>query len=627
MILLAFAYADGAHAQTAFGVILYEEDLMMEMRDGVYLATDVYRPTRDGSLVEEPLPVLLTRTPYNKSGQRARAEYFVRHGYVVAVQDTRGRYKSEGVWSKYFDYDAVDGYDAIETLAALPYTEPRVGMWGTSYGAHTQADPAKLNPPHLATAILNHGGMSDPWDHSVGYHGAYEVGRQQTWAFGQLVGEREFLDLSEDGEPLIESSDLVQMGRDWLWALPLKPGLNPLSVAPNFEDYALEMQTLGVDREYEYWKGIGMNWVQYYDQTADIPMLHVGGWYDVYGGGTVDNFVGLSEIKSGPIRMLMGVWTHGNNESSHAGEVEFGPDAAISDFYTDYHLRWFDHFLKGEATGVEQDAPIQLFVMGTGDGHRTEDGRLYHGGYWRDAEAWPLPEANPTEYYLHADGSLSPERPTANTSSTSFVFDPRDPVPLVGGALTRFPSGGFDQREREGWFGHSAPYLPLKSRQDVLVFQTEPLEEDVEVIGPIVVRLYASSSAVDTDFTAKLLDVYPPSADYPQGFDLNLTDGIVRARYRNVPSVNELRPGVEELLNPGQVYEFTIRPFPTGNVFKKGHRIRIDISSSNFPRFDVNPNTGEPVGKNRRMEAAENTIHHSAQYSSHIVLPIVPSER
>jgi len=245
-----------------------------------------------------------------------------------------------------------------------------------------------------------------------------------------------------------------------------------------------------------------------------------------------------------------------------------------------------------------------------------------------DKERWPLPEAQPTRYYFHADGTLSTSVPTEGVAATTYTYDPEHPVPTIGGSFSgALKRGAYDQRERmfkslrggseNGFYGSRSPYLPLKSRPDVVVFQTEPLEEPVEVIGPITVTLYASSSAPDTDFTVKLVDVYPPSEDFPSGFDMNITDGIIRARYRNSSS----RP---ELMMPGEVYEFEIEPFPTGNHFKAGHRIRIDVSSSNFPRFDVNPNTGEPLGQHRRSMSADNSIYHDASHTSHVVLPIVP---
>jgi putative CocE/NonD family hydrolase len=260
--------------------------------------------------------------------------------------------------------------------------------------------------------------------------------------------------------------------------------------------------------------------------------------------------------------------------------------------------------------------------MGTGDGHKDDDGRIYHGGFWKQGTDWPLPGTDMTPWYLHADGLLNPTRPAVEASSTTFTFDPRNPVPTIGGSFSStspvFEPGAYDQRESDDVFGATKPYLPLKSRDDVLVFQSAPLAADVEVVGPIVVRLFISSTAPDTDITAKLIDVYPPSTDFPTGYEMNLTDGILRTRYRN-------RADRQELMQPGEVYEIDVTPFPTANVFKQGHRIRVDISSSNFPRFDVNPNTGDPLGRHRRMIPAENSVYHDAGRPSHVVLPIVPA--
>jgi putative CocE/NonD family hydrolase len=370
----------------------------------------------------------------------------------------------------------------------------------------------------------------------------------------------------------------------------------------------------------DYWHGPGLNWQRYYEQTADVPMLHVGGWYDIWLRTTTDNYVNLARLKKGPIRLMIGPWNHGGNSRTSTGDVEFGAESAIADFTTGFQLRWFDHFLKGRATGAENDAPVRLFVMGTGDGHKDAKGKLFHGGYWKNAAAWPLPEAKITPYFLHPNGQLTTTAPgSAGPQATTYTFDPRNPVPTIGGSVSgRLLDGAYDQRERPEFYGSKPPYLPLRARQDVLVFQTEPLAADVTVVGPISVRLFASSSAIDTDFTAKLVDVYPPSVDFPRGFDLNLTDGILRARYRDGRTK-------QEPIAPGQVYQFEIRPFPTANVFKKGHRIRLDISSSNFPRFDVNPNTGEPLGQNRRMIEANNTVYHSAARPSQVLLPVLPT--
>jgi putative CocE/NonD family hydrolase len=297
--------------------------------------------------------------------------------------------------------------------------------------------------------------------------------------------------------------------------------------------------------------------------------------------------------------------------------VEFGPDAAL-DSYNDLRLRWFDRYLKGLETGIEAEPPVLLFVMGGGSGRKTVDGRLDHGGSWRWEQEWPLARTRFTPYYLQPDGRLDPQPPPAGAPPTAYRFDPANPVPTIGGNISvgyhLMPGGGFDQRCRPEIVG-CRDALPLATRNDVLVFQTPPLPADLEVTGPITVRLWAASNCPDTDFTAKLIDVYPPNEDYPDGYALNLVDGIIRARFRN---------GFEraELLEPGQVYELTIVLYPTSNRFKAGHRIRLDISSSNFPRFDVNPNTGDALGRSRLLRVAENTIYHDADHPSQIVLPI-----
>lgn len=261
--------------------------------------------------------------------------------------------------------------------------------------------------------------------------------------------------------------------------------------------------------------------------------------------------------------------------------------------------------------------PIRLFVMGTGDGSKTREGKLNHGGYWIETDQWPLKKMEATPYYFHTDGRLSISKPLFKSKSSTFTFDPSNPVPTLGGSVSaRVKDGAYNQRERPDFIGSQPPYLPLKSRADVLVFQTDILTEDIQIAGPIEVKLYCSSSAIDTDFTIKLVDVYPPSEDFPGGFDMNLTDGIVRMSYRNGRTTRDL-------IDADKIYEVNLSPFPTANVFKKGHRIRIDVSSSSFPRWDVNPNTGEDLGKHRRMIKADNTIYHSTDYPSHIVLPLV----
>jgi putative CocE/NonD family hydrolase len=598
-------------AQTGSSDVSLERGVMVAMRDGVKLSTDIYRPARNGVPVTDRLPVLLQRTPYEIDGREIvrQANYFAEHGYVVALQNIRGRYNSGGDFMKYDPKGPDDAFDTIGWLAALPYSDGQVAMWGTSYGAHTQAEAAKSHPPALKALLLNEGGLSNAWDNAVRHGGAFELGRELTWAWGEIAADAT--------DPVVKKYIESEKVTDWYSAFPFREGLSPLAINPEYEKYIRDELTKS---DYgEYWQGPGMNWQEYYEQSADIPMLHVGGWYDIWLRTTTDNYRYLSQMKKSPIHMMIGPWNHGGNTRTATGEVDFGTESAIADFNTAFQLRYFDHLLKGKPTGAESDAPVRLFVMGTGDGHKDANGKLFHGGYWRNAQQWPLTEAKTTTYYLQPDGGLTTVPAASSRRSTTYTFDPRNPVPTIGGSVSgRLLDGAYDQRERPEFFGSKPPYLPLRARQDVLVFQTPPLEEDVTVIGPISVRLFASSTATDTDFTAKLVDVYPPSADWPRGFDLNITDGILRARYRG----GRLK---QELIVPGQVYDLTIRPFPTANVFKKGHRIRLDISSSNFPRFDVNPNTGEPLGQNRRMIVANNTIHHSTARPSQLLLPIVPA--
>jgi putative CocE/NonD family hydrolase len=592
--------------------VIRQQDVMVAARDGVLLATDIYRPA-DGSVpASQRLPVLLHRTPYDKSEPAAVAiaGALAKHGYVVMVQDTRGRHRSQGVFEKYYSYDAYDGYDTIEWAAKQPFSDGKVGMYGTSYAAHTQADASKLAPPHLRALLLNMGGMSNAWDHSVRYDGAFEMGRQLTWAWSQALDDAK--------DPVTKGMLSKEDVNAWYSALPIRKALSPLSIAPNYERYYLEEAT---QSDYgAHWDTLGMQWERFYAQTADVPMMHVGGWYDIYLRGTIENWRRLAALKKSPMRLVIGPWTHHGNTATFAGDVDFGADAAIKDFDTIFHLAWFDHYLKGIKTAASAQAPVRYFLMGTSDGHKDSAGRLYHGGEWRESKVWPPAESRAAIFYLHGDGSLNAHAPTSSeAAATVFQFDPSHPVPTIGGGVSkRLKDGAYDQRERPDMPGSRPPYLPLRARSDVLVFESEILTQNVVLAGPVEVTLFAASTATDSDFTAKLIDVYPPSADFPTGFDMNLTDGIVRASYRD-------HFETRQLLVPGEIYTLVIRPFDTANVVKKGHRLRLDISSSNFPRFDVNPNTGEPLGLSRLLKTAENTIHHDPTHPSAVKLFLMPA--
>jgi putative CocE/NonD family hydrolase len=597
--------------------VVVECDVMVPMRDGIRLATDIYFPALSNKPARGPFPVLVERTPYDKDGTRfvLHARFFARHGYVVLVQDVRGRGNSEGEWYP-FAREAPDGYDTIEWAAVQPWSDGKVGTMGTSYMAAVQSAAATLNPPHLKAMFVTEG-PSDYYSCSMRQNGALEQ-RFLIYAFHMAVSSKEARANPALRMALLEARN--NLGA-WLSKLPLKKGASPLRLLPNYEQWAIDLQTHG-DYD-EYWQQRGYAIHDYYAEHADVPTVYFGAWYDSYARATAENFIALTKLKKRPQKLLMGPWTHGvTMDQDFSGDVAFGPDAV--DHYNGMRLRWFDYWLKGLDTGIMDEPPVTIFVMGGGSGKKTFDvlglaGRLDHGGRWRTEREWPLARSRNTPYYLHAGGTLSPEKPMTRSSATTYRFDPRDPVPTLGGCISVgfefMPPGGFDQRSRANMFG-MRDSLPLAARQDVLVFTTAPLVRDLEVTGPVTITLWISSSALDTDFTAKLIDVYPPSADYPDGYALNLTDSIIRARYRDSWS----KP---ELLTPGEISPVTFTLYPTSNLFVRGHQIRLDISSSNFPRFDVNPNTGGPLGEPGRIVIAENTIYHDATHPSHMVLPVV----
>jgi len=593
-------------------------DVMVPMRDGVKLATDLYFPTKKGKRISGKLPAILVRTPYSKTRgypENTSAIYFTSHGYVTVYQDTRGRYNSEGIWHM-LDDDGVDGYDTGKWMVKQSWSNGKYGMYGTSYVGGTQHAMALENSPGLTT-IIPVDAMSNLGYYSMRYDGAYEL-RFWNWIHwaGQGGGR-------QSRDPAVKQmlADFIEVEnrRKYLKLFPVRKGTTPLKFMPEYEDWLVNAMKEGGNSD--FWKQNNVR--DYTKNYKDIPVYLVGGWYDSWGVNTTENYMALNKSIKGPVYMIMGPWIHGQQGNYSHGQVSFGNDAAIPDPLA-WRMEWYDHWIKGEKTAVGKKDPyktnVRIFVMGTGDGHMTEDTLLYHGGSWRNENEWPLKRTSYTPYYFHADGSASIKKPTQRKSSTDFVSDPDDPVPAIGGNTSSgggiLLQGAWDQKGGDHVWNWPLP-IPLSARNDVLVFQTEPLQEDVEVTGEIRVKFWASSSALDTDFTAKLVDVYPPNTDYPGGFDLNIGDGIMRARYRD--SRTE-----EKLMTPSDVYEFEVRLYPTSNVFKKGHRIRVDLAGSNFPRFDVNPNTGEPLNENRRTMKAINTIYHDKSRPSHILLPVIP---
>lgn len=611
--------------------VVVERNVMVKMRDGIRLATDVYRPARDGKVIGGKLPAIMERTPYGKA-ERSRSEievgmeipmkrhevasYFVRAGYAVIYQDCRGRYDSEGQFSKYIS-EAADGYDTACWLVEQDWSNGAFATMGLSYAAHTQAALACLNPPGLACMVMDSGGFSNAYQCGIRQGGAFEL-KQATWAYNQAIGES-----GDTARAAIEAEDI----HAWFSVMPWRENASPVRWMPEYEAYLLEQWRSGTfDAS---WRRVGLYMEGYYDTFPEIPCILMSSWYDAYVKSTLDNYRGLSGKKSRPLQLIMGPWLHGNRNTTLAGDISFGPLAPLGgnvmESWLSFRRNWFDRWLKGAQNGVSEEPAVRVFVMGGGSGRRNppnlqDHGLLDHGGRWIEAADWPLPGTEYRNFHIHEDGSLSAEIPKPDAAPFIYDFDPNNPVPTIGGSLTSgqpiFEGGGFDQREDEKFYGSKHPGLPLSARADVLSFETEPLEEDIAVVGPITVELWVSSSALDTDFTAKLIDVYPPGPDYPTGYALNITDGIIRCRYRK--SFEKPEPIV-----PGEVFQVVIEPFATANLFTRGHRIRLDISSSNFPKYDINPNSYAPAGRGRTTEIARNTVFCDAARPSFIRLPIV----
>jgi uncharacterized protein len=593
--------------------VAIEKNILVPMSDGVRLALDLYRPARDGKPAPGRFPAVLTRTPYDKTGVNGEGRYYAERGYVVVANDVRGRYASEGTWRLITD-DPQDGFDVVEWIARQEWSDGKVGTFGTSYPGGTQHALAEMNPPHLTTMVpidsVSNCGVS-----GMRHGGAFEL-RFMNWIFQTgAPNSRAALANRVLRQALTESGRRIRQHAD---SLPVRPGTTPLRVVPEYEAWLVEAMKSGP--ESPFWHKKGMSVVDHVSDYSDVPVLHVTGWYDSWARQVTMNFEALSKAKKSPQRLVIGPWVHGSQNSPVAGEVAFTPEAGID--LLAFRLRWFDRWLKLVKSDVDSDPPVLLYIMGTGPDRRTPAGRLSHGGFWRAEREWPPARTRPTTLYFTADGTLAGEPPSSGSSHTTYTFDPRHPVPTVGGNISSnqglMQSGGFDQRGRADT--HAAlSELPLSERQDVLVFRTQPLEADLEATGTTLVKLWVSSTAPDTDFTAKLIDEVPPNPDYPLGFDLNLGDSILRARYRD--GLDHQAPP----LAPSDVVPITITLYPNANVFKKGHRIRVDISSSNYPRFDVNPNTGDPLGEHRRMVPADNTIYFDAAHPSQVILPVIPA--
>ena len=603
--------------------MIIERDIMVPARDGVRLATDIYKPEGVG-----PFPVIIERTPYDKTApsrseitasdprprsREAVARYFVEAGYAVAYQDCRGRYRSEGGFTKYLS-EAPDGYDTCAWLVAQPWCNSRVATMGLSYAAHAQMALGCLDAPGLAAQFLDCGGFSNAYRSGIRHGGAFDL-KQATWAYRNALADAK--------DPAVKAALQAENIVEWMARMPWRRGDSPLKAAPEYEDYLFEQWSHG--NFDDYWKQAGIYAEGSYESYADVPMMHLSGWYDPYARTAMENYTGLAGAKRGPVRLVLGPWTHGDRSLSFAGDVEFGTAATLDgnlaeDFFA-VRRRWFDCWVKGVENGVAREPAVRVFVMGGGSGRRTPEGRLDHGGFWRTADTWPLPQTQFTRFHLHPGRSLLIAEPSPAGAPLSFIADPHDPVPTIGGALSSgapvMYGGAYDQRTGPKLFGAKPPYGPLTERGDVLVFQTPPLPEDLEIAGPIELRLWVASDGRDADIHAKLVDLYPPNPDYPDGFAMNLCEGLLRLRYRDSWSA-------PTLLHPGRPYAVRVAMFPCANLFKRGHRLRLDLAGSNFPHFDINPNSGEPEGSMEHPRRATTTIFVDAERPSHLVLPVIP---
>lgn len=567
--------------------IVIQYDVPMKTRDGITLYADIYRPKSP-----DKLPVILMRTPYDKSVNWAVSSVFqmVPRGYVVIIQDVRGRYRSEGEWYP-FRHEQADGFDTVEWAAALPFSDGKVGMMGGSYVGATQMLAAIAQPPHLVAIAPNvtASNYHDGWTYQGG---AFEQWFDQNWT-------------SQLAQNTLQR--LIHQNTNALVGVPTLPLANyPVF---NFGQLPADAQLTAAIAPYyldwlahpdydDYWKQWSVE--ENFSRIA-VPMLQVGGWYDIFSAGTLRNYMGAkahgsTEAARTQQHLLMEIGGHAGF-GHRIGDVDFGPHATENG-YTNVILDWYDFLCKGIRNQFATDKPVKLFVMGANE--------------YRQEDDWPPPQAQPTKYFLHSagkenslrgDGSLSTSSPKSEPAG-AYLYNPANPVPTIGGPLCcdaeHMEPGPRDQRA-------------VENRDDVLVYSTGPLPRDLEVTGPVTADLFVKSSAVDTDFTAKLVDVAP------DGFAQDLTEGILRMRYRASPEH-------AVLMNPGQIYEISLDLWATSNVFLRGHSLRLEISSSNFPRFDRNLNTGEEIKFGRTFVSATNAILHDAQHPSALVLPIMPSK-
>jgi len=562
--------------------IAVEHHVAMKTRDGVSLYADIYRPDGAGTF-----PVLLQRTPYSRQNAADFGHAAAARGYMVVVQDVRGRYESEGEWYP-FKHEIEDGFDTVEWAAGLPHANGKVGMFGGSYVGATQMLAAVGHPPHLAgiCPVVTASNYHENWTYQGG---AFEQWFNESWTSG--LAQDTFNRAVRAGANATVGSTVLPLKQYPLFNMQLSSDMG--SWTAKFAPYFLDW--LDHPAYDSYWKPWAIE-EQY--ASIQVPALTVAAWYDIFQGGSLKNYLGLkagagnAAARAGQ-RLMVIVGGHAGN-GPKIGAVDFGPDSHFDE--NAITLEWYDYLFQGKQNEFATEKRVKLFVMGENK--------------WRSEDDWPLERAKEAHYFLHSSGHANTSAGDGSLSTAgagpdkadSFTYDPADPVSTVGGPLCcdpeHLPAGPRDQRD-------------VENRKDVVVYTTAALDQDTEVTGPVTLDLYAKSSAVDTDFTAKLVDVWP------SGFAQNLTEGILRARYRN-------STGTAEQIVPGKVYEYKIDLWSTSNVFLKGHKIRLEVSSSNFPRFDRNLNNGKDAGANSAFDKADNTIYHDHEHPSALLLPVVP---
>ncbi len=562
-----------------------ELDREAPMRDGANLRIDIFRPAAEGRF-----PAVLLQTPYNKSGQATRATNFAARGYVVVNADSRGRYESGGEWDPFSPKHKTDGYDLVQWIAEQPWCNGNVGMYGLSYMGWTQWWTASQSPPALKAIVPE----VAPPDHfyNCPYQNGIFVCWMMDWA-GALSAR-----LPHSAGPGAYGGFAVN--REAAYSqLPYIDFDKTRNYQPNaWWRKWIEQNTA----DGEYWRAIAYQTPESYARV-NVPSLAISGWFDANFPGTPMNYLAMKQHGGTPAarrpRIVIGPWEHIINRHQIAAGVDFGPQAIID--WDGYVLRWFDYHLKGIDNGVLDDPPVHVFVMGRNQ--------------WRAAHDWPLPETQFTKFYLHSAGKANSSsgkgtlstQPPGNEPPDRYVFDPHDPT----------PSAAFENGHIDG----PRDISKSAARDDVLVFDTPELTEDVELVGPITAHLFAATDRGDTDWMIRLVDVHP------DGRALFLGEGVMRARHRDPQRGGAFNAHQLSAIEPNQTYEYTIEFWrPTGNVFARGHRIRIEISSSYFPYYLLNPNTGEDnIGLATEFQTAKQTIFHDTERPSHVVLPIIPA--